>query len=283
MIASSIQSYDTRQLPQRQPYSVSMSKVQSAYINTPGVPPTKTTRSIIPQARIPSFSLPQISKVQVSKTFTLESPAPQFPAPTISVPKISAPTISVRKISAPTISVPTISVSKLPVSKLPQLPRVIPQIFKPSEEKIQSLYALNQVEYINAPIVPYSSTVPLPTIKNPPPQSTLPVFVYRQDTAGNLTRYLVAEDDNRDADPDFGIEQEWLLFQRQGDEYDRLPEYVPDQERAVLEQYNVPSNSSLNQGVAWGPLPYPNFVTTPGDDEYKQLLEYQKTQEDEDD
>lgn len=235
MIASPLSSYNARR-----PQLVSMPKIQSPHINTPGAPPTKTsrsTRSIIAQAQIPPFTLPK--------------------GPQLQVPQVQSPRI--------------------------QLPRVVPQVFSPNEEKFQSSYALNQINYINIPVIPYASTVPLPSIKNPPPRSTLPVFTYRQDSTGNLTRYLVAEDDNRDADPEFGIEQEWILFQRQGDDYDRIAERVTDQERTVKEQYNVPSNSSLNQGITWGPLPYPNFVVPSGDDEYKQLLEYQKTQEDEDD
>jgi hypothetical protein len=148
----------------------------------------------------------------------------------------------------------------------------------------QPTYDKNQIEYINIPVIPYKVSAELPTIKNPPPINKLPTFVYELNpTTGNLERYLVTTDDNSDQDRDYGIEQQWLLFNRQGDQYDRVSEWNPDPEPASREYNNELGYSMVNEGMVWGPLPKTNPVASRSDPEYRRLLEYQRTQEEEED
>jgi len=143
-------------------------------------------------------------------------------------------------------------------------------------------YDPNQITDIDIPIIPYKSSAELPTIKNPPPMSELPILEYRPDPiTTKLNRYLITKDDNSDQDVDFGIEQQWLIFQRQGDEYDRYPEWNKYPESAYRESNNEIGYSILNEGMVRGLLPKIKPVPSSYNPEYERLLEYQTTQEDE--
>lgn len=79
-------------------------------------------------------------------------------------------------------------------------------------------------------------------------------------------------------DPNYGASQQWLLNNRQGDQYDRLPEWIQDPIIADAEDYNLPGETTLNRGMVWGPLPKINPIPTTKLDEYNRLLEYAQTQ-----
>ncbi|CAH6419357.1 Hypothetical protein HVR_LOCUS562 [uncultured virus] len=77
-----------------------------------------------------------------------------------------------------------------------------------------------------------------------------------------------------DPDPDFGISQEWLLNQRQGDTYDQIPErnegYPEENDPAFLYQWT-------NEAPTYEYNQLPNLKVTPItglDEEYLRLLEY---------
>lgn len=70
-----------------------------------------------------------------------------------------------------------------------------------------------------------------------------------------------------DPDPNYGIEQEWLIFQRQGDQYDRLPEYNPYRFEQVDTTYD---KLPILTPFKWSP---------DVDDEYERLVDYKNTQE----
>jgi hypothetical protein len=79
-------------------------------------------------------------------------------------------------------------------------------------------------------------------------------------------------------DPEFGLPQEWLLFQRQGDEYDRLPERRPYPELAYETEFNLPV-TTLNMGRVWYGIPkLPTIPESKFYRDYQEALEYSQTQ-----
>lgn len=118
-------------------------------------------------------------------------------------------------------------------------------------------------------------------INNIPKMTNLPKFVYQRDAnTGFLKRYLVTErDTSYDTDTDYGIDQRWLLNNRQGDQYDRVPERISDPVIANEENNNIFGATTLNEGRIWGgppklPPPYRSAYY----EEYQQYLEYAQTQ-----
>lgn len=87
-------------------------------------------------------------------------------------------------------------------------------------------------------------------------------------------------DDSRfDTDPDYTISQDWLLNNRQGDQYDRLPERRPYPELANETAYNLPGVTTLNRGRVWYGLPIiPKIPNSPFYEKYQEALEYSQTQ-----
>lgn len=126
----------------------------------------------------------------------------------------------------------------------------------------------------------------LAVINNVPKISDLPIFIYTRDIeTGKLVRYLAL--DKRDliyytTDPDYGISQEWLLNNHQGDEYNRLPERIEHPEIAEHEKYNESGYTTLNRGRIWYGPPIERPYRSPYE-EYLDLLEYAEMQEQEDD
>jgi hypothetical protein len=104
----------------------------------------------------------------------------------------------------------------------------------------------------------------------------LPAFLYQKNDDGKLTRILVRETDNSyNTDSNYGIGQQWLLFQRQGDQYDRLPEWNTNPEQARKESFSESGISTVNDGMVWGPLPRLERVKeSVRDIEFQRLLEY---------
>ena len=115
----------------------------------------------------------------------------------------------------------------------------------------------------------------------------LPAFIYQRDpTTGKLTRYLAIEEDKSyDTDPNYGISQEWLLFQRQGDHYDRVAEWNTDPQIVDAERDNEQGVTTLNEGRIWsGPPRQQPILKSAYYEDYLRHLEYSQTQiEDQDD
>lgn len=123
-------------------------------------------------------------------------------------------------------------------------------------------------------------------INSVPYIQSLPAFVYQKDPiTGHLTRYLAMEDDKSyNTDTDYGINQEWLLFQRQGDQYDRTAEWNRYPEITDAEEFNMSGVTTLNEGRVWmGPPRTSPIDRSEYYDEYKRYLEYSQTQIQEED
>lgn len=143
-------------------------------------------------------------------------------------------------------------------------------------------YQREQVEFINIPTIPYPTSAHQPMINNPPKE--LPAFAYRIDPInGRLDRYLVMEDDDSDWDQEFGVNEEWMLFQRQGDQYNRIPEINSEPEAAYRESNSMLGYSIAIQGIGWNSLPRIRPTVSLVDPEFLDLLEYKRTQEQEED
>lgn len=100
-------------------------------------------------------------------------------------------------------------------------------------------------------------------------------FYYKNDN-GILKRVLnVKLDSDYNIDPDYKAPQQWLLNNRQGDDQNRLPEYILDQEAARKEQYGMVGESTLNRGIVWAPIPY-NYVRDPVEESYLKIINYRK-------
>ena len=122
----------------------------------------------------------------------------------------------------------------------------------------------------------------LHVINTVPSMKSLPSFVYQNNNnTGLLNRYLAIEyDKSYKPDPDFGPSQEWLLYQHQGDQYDRLPERVSDPIIADAESYNEQGFTLLNRGRIWYGPPREQKDTSGSKyyEEYKKYIEYGHTQ-----
>jgi hypothetical protein len=108
------------------------------------------------------------------------------------------------------------------------------------------------------------------------------------------------DDKYYNTDPNYNISQEWLLFQRQGDQYDNLDEWNTTPESSHKEAFNEEGFSTLNTGLVWGDLPGEKSNTKilnpennrmrsnissnqSTNDEYQRLLDYYHREMDEDD
>lgn len=92
----------------------------------------------------------------------------------------------------------------------------------------------------------------------------LPRFIYERDeVTGEVSTYLaVEEDDSFNTDVDYTDRQQWLLNQRQGDQYDRIRERIPRTELADLESNNDSSINLLNEDMIWHGINLPIDITT---------------------
>jgi len=115
---------------------------------------------------------------------------------------------------------------------------------------------------------------------------SLPTFIYKYNKEnGKLTRNLVQDDSDfkyYNTDPDYGISQQWLLFNRQGDEQDRLPERRPYPDIAEKEN-NSEQVTTLDRGRVWHypPKSVPVQISK-YNEEYERLLEYGRMVEEDD-
>lgn len=102
------------------------------------------------------------------------------------------------------------------------------------------------------------------------------------DTEPNYVNTSTPDNDDKyyNTDPNYNISQEWLLFQRQGDQYDNLDEWDTTPEASYKESFNEIGESTLNEGMVWGPLPQEK-IPMRSHDEYQRLLEYYQTEMDE--
>ena len=104
--------------------------------------------------------------------------------------------------------------------------------------------------------------------------SDLPKFLYTRDSeTGIMIRYLAVEKDTSFVtDPDYTNQQQWLLNQRQGDQYDRVKEWIPYPNLAVAESDNEQGFSLLNEGLIWGDVP--NITILDPITNYEKYMEY---------
>lgn len=151
-------------------------------------------------------------------------------------------------------------------------------------------YSTNELSVISAPNSSSKDTKDYRTLaamKYIPFMKNLPEFIYQEDpVTGTLTRYLAVEEDHSyDTDIDYGISQEWLLSQRQGDQYDRVSERIPYPEIARSQEFNEQGVTLLNQGRVWYGPPKPQMPPPRSAyyDEYNRYLEYSRTQIEEND
>lgn len=111
----------------------------------------------------------------------------------------------------------------------------------------------------------------------------VPAFVYLRDSStGKIVRYLAQDESDMryyDTDPNYGINQEWLLNNRQGDEQDRVPERTEFVEIADRERNNEQGYTTLNRGRIWYGAPRMNILPpSEAYEEYERLVEYAQTQ-----
>ena len=110
---------------------------------------------------------------------------------------------------------------------------------------------------------------------------TEPNYADAYYNADNDNIYRDADDDKYyDTDPDYNITQEWLLFQRQGDQYNNLSEWDETPDASYKESFNEDGVSLVNDGLVWGPLPTPILPINSSYDEYQRLLEYHQSEMD---
>lgn len=246
-------------------------------------------------------SRPMISTVMPSP---INSPKAMISYPNISNPVNNRPITSLPVISNPTVSIPTVprpGISNPKVNNKQFTPKVLIQSIPITNKRVETQeeliagpigigqYKSDELITVSEPNI--SSDVnndaqTLRVINSVPSIQSLPAFIYQRDsTTGQLTRYLALETDKSyDTDPDYGINQEWLLFQRQGDQYDRTAEWNKYPEITDAEEFNILGVTTLNEGRIWnGP---PRTIPVPRSeyyDEYKRYLEYSQTQIQEED
>lgn len=135
----------------------------------------------------------------------------------------------------------------------------------------------NRSSYVN------NTAQTMSVINSIPKMANVPVFVYLKDpNTGNIVRYLAQDErDLRyyDTDPDYGISQEWLLNNRQGDNYDRVPEWTQTVEIDDRERNNEQGYTTLNRGRIWYGIPRPQILPPSASyQEYERLMEYAQMQ-----
>lgn len=85
-------------------------------------------------------------------------------------------------------------------------------------------------------------------------------LTYRNEN-GEIKRVVnIKIDQDYAPDKEFRAPQQWLLSARQGDDQNRLPEYIFDQRAAAQEEKRVTGESTLNRGIAWAELPERNYL-----------------------
>lgn len=127
------------------------------------------------------------------------------------------------------------------------------------------------------------------SLNSPPFSSELEVvysnteegFSYRNDN-GIIKRVLsIKTDPNYSTDSNYGAPQEWLLNNRQGDHYDRIPERISDQQAAIDEEFGMVGESTLTKGIVWDSLPDVQ-MNDPRMESYLKNINYSEDFEDED-
>lgn len=125
----------------------------------------------------------------------------------------------------------------------------------------------------------YHTPQTLEVMNSLPQRTDLPAFIYRYDNETNrLVRYLGLDDWDREyyeTDPDYGVVQEYLLNARQGDQINRVSEWVPEPWNADKERHNQIGYSIRNEGRVWyGPPPMTVLPHSAAYEEYLRALEY---------
>jgi len=156
-------------------------------------------------------------------------------------------------------------------------------IFKPAIFPKISIFTKESVPHILPDILNVKGATSMKNPTNTPPSNKVGYYglggtlegsvpsgeIIRSDTDVTIIEipsdYDV--DKSRDKDPNYGIEQQWLLFQRQGDQYDRLSEWNPDQ--------------NLIEDTSYDKLPRPQRITQRYgyDEDYERMLEYQENEQ----
>jgi hypothetical protein len=101
-------------------------------------------------------------------------------------------------------------------------------------------------------------------------------FFYKTD-GRSIRRVLnIQIDPNYQPDPDYGSPQAWLINNRQGDDQNRLSEYVLNQEEARNEEYGMVGESTLNKGIVWAPIPEVYMNNDQEVDRYFRVMDYEE-------
>jgi len=222
----------------------------------------------------PRISPPKIEGLTGLRSF------PRLPSP-LSLPSLPPLT------SSPVLVQSRPSLPSIPESKPLVIPGlVLPPIDLPSIQESYPSYDSSKIIIVGPPnssSKSYNNAQAMKVINSIPRIQDLPLFIYLRDhETGKLVRYLAQ--DERDlkyynTDPNYSINQEWLLNNRQGDEQDRLPERVPFVYIADQERYDISGVTTLNRGRIWyGP---PRMILYPPSESYRgyeRLIEYAKTQ-----
>lgn len=177
------------------------------------------------------------------------------------------------------------------VPPIPESRPVLPPGPILAQQNTSPTYDPNQLIAVGPPnrsSIPNNDAQTLTVINAVPRIANVPVFIYLRDPeTRQIVRYLAQDERDNiyyDTDPNYGISQEWLLFNRQGDEYDRLPEWHEFPEFADAQRDNLSGVTTLNNGRIWYKPPRSRRIPESAEyEEYERFLEYAKTQEEEED
>ena len=181
----------------------------------------------------------------------------------------------------------------LSITKVPTYTRIIPNIHANIHSPYTSKYKIShqgviiKTENSESSSIDDNSVLPLivesGVIIQSRPSSYYQMASYLYDEASDepVPQLPSLRSTDPDPDPEFGISQEWLLNQRQGDEYDQIPERKDDYSEA-----EDPAIFYLwtNRTPIYNYNQLPNLKPTPItglDDEFKRMQEYALNQEQE--
>lgn len=227
-------------------------------------------------------SSPNILSTGISSTGSKVSSSSRYEK--LPITKLSPPSLEILVQSRPKIITSpeprvTISPGLIPLIELPT--KVEPEIALKTYNSKDNIIVVSEPydqEYV------YYDAQSWGVIEQVPSMPTLPGMIYRTDpTTGVLRRYLAVHDDpDYTTDTDYGINQQWLLNNRQGNEYDRVPEWVPEPETARETNLGLLGVTIANVGRVWEGPPRTQIISS-YQDEYARMLEYSQTELDEND
>lgn len=177
------------------------------------------------------------------------------------------------------------------IESIPESRPILPPGPVLSQQNISSTYNPDQLIVVGPPnrsSIANNDAQTLSVINTVPLLADVPTFVYLRDPeTRQIVRYLAQDERDNvyyDTSPNYGISQQWLLSNRQGDEYDRLPERHEFPEYADAERDNLAGVTTLNRGRVWyGSAPSRTLPESSEYIEYERFLEYARTQEQEED